>query len=104
MPQIKAGAINMECYVEGSLREVLCAETERVGLYFNDLTFHNVVRHGDRLSIIDLESVLPVAWFETDLDFARAHLDEMDIGWPIASKWESPAWYGAFLRGLKERG
>ncbi len=92
-----------EWYVEGSLREVVCAETERTGLFFNDLTFHNVVRHGDRLSLIDLESVMPVAWFETDLAFARAHLDEIDIGWPYASKWESPAWYGAFVRELKER-
>lgn len=92
-----------ERLVGRSLRDVLCAETERTGFYLNDLEFHNVVRHGNQLSVIDLESILPVSWFGTDLEFARAHLDEVDIGWPIQSKWCSPSWYGAFLRDLQER-
>ena len=92
-----------ERYIGRSLRPVIMAETERAGLYLNDLEFHNVVRHGDRLSLIDLESVLPVDWFETDLAFARAHLDVVDIGWPIQHKWVSPRWYGAFVRALKAR-
>ena len=90
-----------ERYVGGALREVILAETERTGLYFNDLEFHNVVRSDGLLSIIDLESVVPVSWFGTDLEFARRHLNEVDIGWPIQSKWCSPPWYHAFLVGLQ---
>ncbi|MBN4047506.1 hypothetical protein JYT71_00710 [Acidimicrobiaceae bacterium AH-315-P05] len=90
-----------EVFVGSAFREVILAETERTGFYFNDLAFHNVVRRGDRLMLIDLESVLPVSWFETDLEFARLHLDEVDLGWPIQSKWRSPGWYGSFLRELK---
>lgn len=90
-----------ERYVGGSWREVICAETRRTGLYFTDLTFHNVVRLGPTLSLIDLDSVLPVDWFDTDETFARAHLDEVDLGWALAQKWHSPEWYGAFVRALK---
>lgn len=90
-----------ERYVGGSWREVICAETHRTGLYFTDLVFHNVVRFGPTLSLIDLESILPVNWFDTDRTFAQAHLDEVDIGWAPAQKWHSPGWYGAFVRTLK---
>lgn len=89
-------------YVGDCLRPVVLAETARTGLYFNDLEFHNVIRHGDTLSFIDLESVLPVDWFGTDLEFARRHLDVVDIGWPVQSKWNSPKWYAEFLNELTE--
>ena len=89
-----------ERYVGVSLREVILHETERTGLYFNDLEFHNVVMSDGTLSIIDLESVLPVSWFGTDSEFAIRHLDEVDVGWPIQSKWCSPSWYGDYLRQM----
>lgn len=89
-----------ERYVGGCLRELVCAVTAFTGLYFNDLEYHNVVRRGDELSFIDLESVLPVEWFGTDTDFASEHLDIIDIGWPIQSKWNSPRWYRRFLKRL----
>ncbi len=92
-----------ERFVGGALREVILAETERTGFYFNDLEFHNVIRSDGQLSLIDLESVIPVSWFGTDLTFARQHLNEVDIGWPIQSKWCSPRWYRAFLIDLKAR-
>jgi hypothetical protein len=90
-----------ERFVGRALRDVILAETERTQFYFNDLEFHNVIRSDGRLSIIDLESVVPVSWFRTDLEFARRHLKEVDIGWPIQSKWRSPRWYQTFLVRLK---
>jgi hypothetical protein len=77
----------------GALREVVIDATRRTGLYFTDLVPHNTIIHDDQLSLIDLESVLPIAWFGTDMDFARAHLHEVDIGWVLASKFNAPAWY-----------
>ena len=89
-----------ERYVGGSLREVILHETERTGFYLNDLEFHNVVMSDRKLSIIDLESVLPVSWFGTDAEFAIRHLDDIDVGWPIQWKWCSPSWYGDYLRQI----
>jgi len=89
-------------YVGGCLRPVVCDETARTGLFFNDLAFHNVIRHGESISLIDLESVLPISWFGTNMEFARRNLDVVDIGWSIQSKWNSPAWYGQFLTELTE--
>lgn len=91
-----------ERYVGRCFRQLICDTTARTGLYFNDLVYHNVVRHGDELSFIDLESVLPIEWYGTDAAFAKEHLDVVDIGWPIQSKWTSPKWYRTFLDGLGE--
>lgn len=88
-------------YVSGGLREVICEITRQTGLYFNDLAFHNVILVGDELSLIDLESILPVVWYGKDLEFARKHLSDVDIGWPLQSKWKSPGWYASFLRSLQ---
>lgn len=93
-----------ERYVGDPWREVICAETRRTGFYFTDLVFHNVIRLGSTLSLIDLESILPVDWFGTDKAFAQAHLDEVDLGWPLAKKWQSPTWYGSCVRALKATG
>ena len=92
-----------ERFVGGVLRETICEATERTGLYFYDLEFHNVIRHGDQLSIIDLESVLPIEWFGEGRQFSIDHLSDVDIGWSIQSKWESPEWYRKFVRDLKAR-
>lgn len=89
-----------EHYVGGVLREVICEVTRRTGFYFYDLEFHNVIRSGNRLSLIDLESVLPIEWFGKGMAFAEEHLDVLDIGWPLNEKWRSPKWYRNFLVDL----
>jgi hypothetical protein len=89
-----------ERYVGRSLRELICTLTEKTGFYFPDLVWHNVIQDGDMLSLIDLESVLPIEWFEKDVQFSLDHIDEIDIGWPIQMKWHSPGWYRVFLREL----
>lgn len=89
-----------EQYVGGALREVICEVTRRSGFYFYDLEFHNVIRSGNRLSLIDLESVLPIEWFGKGIAFAEEHLDVLDIGWPLNEKWRSPKWYRDFLVDL----
>jgi hypothetical protein len=91
-----------ERYVGGSLRELICRLTALTGLYLNDLVYHNVILVDGRLSLIDLESVLPVEWFGQGIEFARQHLDEIDLGWPIQTKWHSPRWYRAFLTELTQ--
>jgi len=89
-----------ERYVGGILRDVICEVTRRSGFYFYDLEFHNVVRSGSQLSLIDLESVLPIKWFGKGIAYARDHLDVIDIGWPLNEKWRSPRWYRDFLVDL----
>jgi len=86
-----------ERYIGSALRDVILHETARTGFYFYDLEFHNVIVSGGRISLIDLESILPIVWFGTDTDFARDRLHELDVGWPLQSKWCSPAWYEEFL-------
>lgn len=93
---------DFERLVGTALRSVICDVTARTGLYFYDLEFHNVVRHGDQLSLIDLESVLPVEWYGEDKEFSIEHLDVVDIGWPIQTKWRSPRWYRAVVHELKQ--
>ena len=90
-----------ERYVGGALRRLVEHVTATTGLYFYDLEFHNVIRHGDLLSVIDLESVLPVEWFGQGRQFSVEHFSDIDVGWPIQSKWNSPRWYRTFLRDLK---
>lgn len=91
-----------ERYVGRSLREVIRRLTAQTGLYLNDLVYHNVILADGRLSLIDLESVLPVEWFGRGIEFSRQHLDEIDLGWPIQTKWHSPRWYRAFLTELTQ--
>lgn len=86
-----------ERYVGGALRDVICEVTRRSGFYFYDLEFHNVIRSEGRISLIDLESVLPLGWFGKGIAYAREHLDLIDIGWPLNEKWRSPNWYREFL-------
>jgi len=85
------------------LRQLIFEVTESTGLYFTDLTYHNVVRSNGRLCFIDLESVLPIEWYGTDMDFAFAHLDQIDVGWVLQSKWKSPDWYGDFVASLQSK-
>lgn len=92
-----------ERYVSGSLRELICKLTEITGLYFYDMTFHNVVVHEGMLSFIDLESVLPIEWFGKGEQFSLDHLSEIDIGWSIQEKWRSPIWYWKSVKELSER-
>ncbi len=86
-----------ERYVGNSLREVICKLTERTGLYFYDLCCDNIVLDEGRISIIDLESVLPIEWFGKGAEFSLQHLSDIDIGWSIQTKWHSPSWYRDFL-------
>jgi len=91
-----------ERYIGFALRDVILHETARTGFYFYDLEFHNVIVSNERISVIDLESILPIAWFGTDTDYARDHLHELDVGWPLQSKWRSPPWYEDFLKSGSE--
>jgi len=93
-----------ERYVGSALRDVILHETARTGFYFYDLEFHNVIVSGNQISLIDLESILPIAWFGTDTDYARDHLHELDVGWPLQSKWCSPEWYDEFLSAGLQNG
>jgi hypothetical protein len=86
-----------ERYVGISRQEVICKLTESTGLYFYDLSCHNMIIDEGRVSIIDLESVLPIEWFGKGIDFSLRHLSDIDIGWPIQTKWYSPRWYRNFL-------
>jgi hypothetical protein len=83
------------------IRQLIFDVTESAGLYFTDLTYHNVVKSNGRLCFIDLESILPVDWYGTGADFAVAHLDQIDVGWVLQSKWKSPDWYGEFVASLQ---
>lgn len=98
---IRAGSphthYEFERYVGNSLREVICKLTEGSGLYFYDLCCHNMILDEGRVSIIDLESVLPIEWFGKGIEFSLRHLSDIDIGWPIQTKWHSPRWYRNFL-------
>lgn len=98
-----------ERYVSGCLRELICAVTRRTGLYFRDLAWHNVIIDKGELSLIDVDSVLPVDWFGRDDEFSLYHLSEIDVGWPIHRIWRpslnpwSPTWYWEFLKDLTGR-
>ena len=87
-----------------SYADLICEVTRRSGFYWNDLRFHNVILLGNTPCFIDLESILPVDWYKTDLAFARSHLCDVDIGWPLQRKWNSPRWYADFLDELKAAG
>ena len=59
-----------------------------------------VVLH-KRLSIIDLESILPVEWFGKNNDFAYQQLDKIDVGLAVQKKFQSPKWYSQYIKNLQ---
>ena len=89
-----------ERYVGDILNPVVCEVTTRTGFYFYDLTYHNVILREGRLSFIDLESVLPLSWYGKGLDFAESMLNDIDIGYALQSKFNSPAWYASHVEAL----
>lgn len=91
-----------ERYIGFALRGVIETETKRTKLYFYDLTRHNVIVKDCQISFIDLESVLPLKWFEQGSQFAREHLDQVDLGWEVQTKWYSPGWYRNFVKQQAE--
>jgi hypothetical protein len=92
-----------ERYVGTGLKDAICEITRRSGLYFYDLIYHNVIRRGDELSFIDLESVLPIDWYGQDKAFSMRMLQYIDIGFPIQDKFLSPAWYARYIEALPEQ-
>ncbi|TDI87517.1 MAG: hypothetical protein E2O77_13045 [Caldithrix sp.] len=91
---------DFERYVEVSLKDAICEITRRSGLYFYDLTFHNVIRRGGEISFIDLESVLPLSWYGKDMAFSMRMIHHIDIGYPIQKKFFSPSWYASYIEEL----
>jgi len=89
-----------ERYVGVGLKAAIFEITKRSGLYFNDLTFHNVVLRGNTLSLIDLESVLPLSWYGKDIAFSKQMLQQVDVGYPVQNKFHSPSWYANYIEKL----
>jgi len=85
-------AYEFERYVNHIMRPVVCRATEESGFYFHDLIDHNVIIRDGVISLIDIESVLPIEWFGKDASFATTKFDLVDIGWPLHTKWKSPDW------------
>jgi hypothetical protein len=92
-----------ERYVGSGLKEAICEITRQSGLYFYDLTYHNSIRRDDEISLIDLESVLPVGWYGQDKAFSMRMLQYIDIGFPIQDKFLSPDWYARYIEELPEQ-
>lgn len=92
-----------EHYVEIALRDAVCEITKQSELYFYDLTYHNTILWNDEISLIDLESILPLSWYGKDEAFSMQMLHEIDIGFPIQKKFRSPAWYAAYIDTLTAR-
>lgn len=90
-----------ERYVGVGLKEAICEVTRLSGLYFYDLTFHNVIRRDDEISLIDLESVLPIGWYGEDKNFSMQMLEQIDIGYSIQKKFLSPKWYADHIEKLR---
>lgn len=101
---IRSGRIlslyEFERYVAGALREAICELTRLSGLYFYDLTFHNFILRDDEISMIDLESVLPLTWYGKDRSFSQQMFPQIDIGYPIQEKFHSPSWYATYIEQL----
>lgn len=87
-------------YVAGALREAICELTRLSGLYFYDLTFHNFILKDDEISMIDLESVLPLSWYGKDRSFSQQMFQQIDIGYSIQEKFHSPSWYATYIAQL----
>lgn len=88
-------------YISGLLEDVICHKTKETGLYLNDLIFHNVIVGDNCISIIDLESILPVEWFGKNNDFAYQQLDKIDVGLAVQKKFQSPKWYSQYIKNLQ---
>ncbi len=101
---IRSGRIlslyEFERYVEVALKEAICEISRLSGLYFYDLTFHNFILRDGEISMIDLESVLPLSWFGMDKSFSREMLHQIDVGYPIQEKFHSPAWYATYIEQI----
>lgn len=95
-------AYEFERYVDQIMRPLVCRATEESGFYYYDLIDHNVIIRDGVISLIDIESVLPIEWFEKDASFATTKFDLVDVGWPLHTKWRSPDWYGALIRQLQQ--
>ncbi|BCX47528.1 hypothetical protein HAHE_14360 [Haloferula helveola] len=93
-------AYEFERYVDTVMRPLVCQATEETGFYYYDLIDHNVIMCDGVISLIDIESVLPIEWFGQDHEFATTQFDQVDVGWPLHTKWRSPDWYGEHIRGL----
>ena len=105
---IRAGreltAYEFERYVDHIMRPLVCRATEESGFYYHDLIDHNVIIRDGVISLIDIESVLPIEWFGKDAAFPTTQFDLVDVGWPLHTKWQSPDWYGDLIRRLQEKG
>lgn len=103
---IRSGRIlslyEFERYVEVALKDVICEITRETELYFYDLTFHNFILRDGEISLIDLESVLPLSWYGKDMAFSREMFEQVDIGFPIQKKFLSPSWYAKYVEELNE--
>ena len=101
---IRAGRVlspyEFERYVEVALKDAVCEVTRRSGLYFCDLTYHNAILRDEQISLLDLESVLPLSWYGQDKAFSMRMLEEIDIGYPIQREFHSPAWYARYIEDL----
>lgn len=91
---------DFERYVAVALKDAVCEVTRRSGLYFYDLTYHNAVLRGNEISLIDLESVLPLSWYGKDMAFSLRMIQQIDIGYPIQREFHSPSWYAKYIEEL----
>jgi len=91
---------DFERYVAVALKDAVCEVTRRSGLYFSDLTYHNAILRGDEISLIDLESVLPLSWYGKDMAFSMRMIQQIDIGYPIQREFHSPSWYAKYIEEL----
>ncbi len=53
------------------------------------------------ISLIDIESILPVDWFGKPPSYAAAKLHVLDVGWSIQAKWRAPEWYASHIRDIQ---
>ncbi len=91
---------DFERYVEVALKDAVCEVTRQSGLYFHDLTYHNAILRGDEISLIDLESVLPLSWYGKDMAFSMRMIQQIDIGYPVQREFHSPSWYAKYIEEL----
>jgi len=91
---------DFERYVAVALKDAVCEVTTRSGLYFYDLTYHNAILRGDEISLIDLESILPLSWYGKDMAFSMRMIQQIDIGYPVQGEFHSPSWYAKYIEEL----
>ena len=68
--------------------------------FFYDLTYHNAILRGDEISLIDLESVLPLSGYGKDMTFSMRMIQQIDIGYPVQREFHSPSWYAKYIEEL----